>query len=388
MEAASPTRFLRVYSLMTTGLLVGVVLFNAVVDPLLVYHAPWLPQRYVDDQRQSNPGIARFAKYDAVVIGNSLSENFLDAEMRSTFGWNPLKLSIKGSTAREQRLVLDQALATGQVRDVLWGLDYFSYNRGPDAVANPSGFPFHLYERNISTPFKYLLSTSTLLKSMEVLVGVGARSLTDRCVWHHRRTFSTEQVLKHWRADVSRPVDRHKPKGDAAWKSLDQRVVEVVRNHPEVRFRFFFAPYSAIYRVAELTYPNDYFHARMQFKREAARRLLEFSNVEVFDFELARDVTQDLDRYADMTHYDLATSTAMLHWIAEGRYRLTHDNLEDAVGQVTDASLRYATAVFEPEHPLHARMQIQELRLGRPAALSRAAASLQTAHPEGMAPLR
>jgi hypothetical protein len=373
MDAASPSRFLAIYTRLTVALLSAVVVINGVVDPLWVYHKPWLPQRFVKDQRQGNPGLARFSKYDAVVVGNSLSENFLVSEIESRLGWHALKLSVSGSTAREQRLILEQALRTGQVRNVLWSIDMFSFEYGPDATRFPD-FPFHLYDRDATTISKYLLSGSTLLSSIKVVCGDGPKDLEARHVWYHKSTFGKEQVLARWRSDV---IHRsNKPDNDdIAWQSVEKQVLDAIRKHPQIRFTFVLPPYTALYRVSELVAPRNQFASRMQFKRKLATSLLQFPNVELFDFETVHEITHDFERYMDLVHFDLQSSNAMLGWIAEGTHRVTLENLDEQIRELEQDTHRYSATVFAADNPFRERLQLEELGLKLPASAALPAGS-------------
>jgi hypothetical protein len=327
MNAGSPQKFLRLYLGMTIGSLLAIALFNFIVDPLWVYHSPWLRQAYAKDARQANAGQARFGRYDSVVIGNSHTENFLVSEIQSQLGWHPLKLCISGSTAREQHLVLDQALATGQVRDVLWSIDFSVFERGPDATRT-SDFPHHLYNRDAATPFKYLLSGSTLGTSFEVLFGGGSRDQESRFVWHHLRKYGPGSVAKALPDAIaglnSRPTDNRQ-----AYIAAQSHLLDVIRSHPEVRFHIVLPPFPALWRAIQMGCEGNHFESQIQFKQDLSHALIALPNAQLFDFELATSVTHDLNRYTDLGHFDLRTSNQLLAWIAEGRFRVQPHEIEE-----------------------------------------------------------
>ena len=367
-DSAAATPFLKLYAGTTAGILLGIVTINAVVDPLWVYHRPLLRQSLIKDQRQGNPGIARFSTYDSVVIGNSLTENLRVTEIESHLGWRPVKLCISGSTPREQRLILEQGLATGQVRDVLWSLDMFCMAFGPDEF-RCDNFPHHLYDRGLSTLGKYLLSGSTLINSIKVVSGAGPKDLEARHVWKPNTKCGQEPVLAKWRHTFTKP-DFPLSDRDLAWQSAEKHHFEVIRSHPEIRFHFIFPPYSAMYRVSELVGPDNQFATRMAFKRDLARRLLEFPNVELFDFETAFELTHDMNRYSDLIHYDQATSTSILAWMAAGKYRLTTDTIDDQIHQLENDTWDYAKAIFSSDNPFRDQLRIEEFGLRLPTSMA------------------
>jgi hypothetical protein len=324
-----------------------------------------LPQTYLHDQRHGNPGLARFCKYDAVVAGSSMVANFLDSEIQSTLGWKSLNLSIVGSTAFEQRLALDQALATGQVKDVLWGLHYRAFTKGAEGVRDTVAFPTHLYGPDATTPFKYLLSTMTLYHSTLVLTGRGPKDLESRSAWFpsQQHSFTLDAVFRSWRSYVAKPENHHYCRADAAMDVARAHLLTVAKAHPDVRFHLFFPPYSALFRVAELVHPSDCLDQRMQFKRELVRELRSLPNVALYDFEAVDSVTHDLSLYKDLQHYDLATNTQMLHWIAAGEHRVTADNIDDVIDDLMADTRDFAAEIFASDY--RHREQLQVVTLAR-----------------------
>jgi len=58
------------------------------------------------------------------------------------------------------------------------------------------------------------------------------------------------------------------------------------------------------------------------FSAYAFERLKQFPNVRLFDFRVAREVTHDLNNYADVLHHSPAVDLKILSWLAEGKYRV------------------------------------------------------------------
>ena len=108
-------------------LAIGVALLTSIIDPLQFYHkATWYSPVFSTEQRYQNPGLARNYDYDTIIIGTSMTENFIPAEVDKALGGKTLKLSIRGSTADEHFKIASLALQTGKVKKVLWGLDMIS----------------------------------------------------------------------------------------------------------------------------------------------------------------------------------------------------------------------------------------------------------------------
>ena len=84
-----------------------------------------------------------------------------------------------GSTAHEQYLVAETALATGRIKTVLWGLDEPSFAWPARAVRDDQApFPYYLYRKR-GPNLEYLLSLSTLRLSLLALNGNGGPTSTS-----------------------------------------------------------------------------------------------------------------------------------------------------------------------------------------------------------------
>ena len=56
------------------------------------------------------------------------------------------------------------------------------------------------------------------------------------------------------------------------------------------------------------------------FSAYFCRRLVAFPNVRLFDFRSVREVTHDLNNYADVIYHSPDVDLKVLSWLAEGRY--------------------------------------------------------------------
>lgn len=98
-----------------------------VLDPLQYYRkSTWYSPVFTSEQRYQNPGLVRNYSYDTIILGTSMTENFLPSVVGEALGGQAIKLSMRGSTADEQYKIASLALETGKVKKVLWGLDYFA----------------------------------------------------------------------------------------------------------------------------------------------------------------------------------------------------------------------------------------------------------------------
>ena len=104
-----------------------------------------------------NPGIARHADYDALLVGTSLAEN-ADMDVYSdAFGCRMTKLIYPGGTTRNYCKILDVAYRSHSPRTVLWCVDEDSLFANGSAHLRHD-LPEYLYDENRLNDIAYLLN--------------------------------------------------------------------------------------------------------------------------------------------------------------------------------------------------------------------------------------
>ena len=304
---------------------------NFVVDPFHYYRGVNFVNHvfFPRFQRFQNVGLARSFRYDTVIIGTSVTENFLPSDVERVWGGRVIKLSISGSTAHEQYLILQQAIASGQVKRVFWGLDGESfYGGGPQWVRDDQGpFPYFMYRPSPLFNIEYPLSLSTLNLSMRVLRGRGETDLDALDTWYRRFQFGPAVVLANWSGNCSLfrrkyrpgqfPLSRHMI--DGMRELVRQNLTAVVDANPRIEFYLFFPPLTQLIYIPADSGLLSY---ALPFRRVVAGELADKANVHLFDFQVAPSLTRDLRHYKDMMHYDLATSEYLIKAMQERRWRV------------------------------------------------------------------
>lgn len=318
-----PAAVYRRYLLMT-GIFVFLIfsvvcLINYIVDPLQFYRqASWYTPMFTEEQRFQNPGLARNWEYNTIILGTSMTENFIPSHVDETFGdgTKTLKLSISGSSLYEERLAGEVALRTGQVKRIIWGLDYASFRGGKELLHEESGpYPLHLYDTNVLNDVKYLFNISTLEDSLRIL----KRKFTDteqppipldklnnwQRYTHH--AFTLENVYNHYKqarqADIDAVARGERDSLEAAKESFDHNVLRIVQKHPEIEYHFFYPPYSILRFQLWYDYQRERFDNQMAIKRYIYEKLSEYPNVYIHDFQSDSGITHQLEYYKDVSHY-------------------------------------------------------------------------------------
>ena len=124
------------------------VALNYVVDPLQLFRrASLFPAMYSPDTRMQDAGLIRSQDFDTVLMGTSLAIHFRQSDIDGILGVRSLKLSMTGSSSREQSFVLDAAMAR-QPKRVIWQVDDWIFRDAPD-VESDVYLPTGLYRRSI-----------------------------------------------------------------------------------------------------------------------------------------------------------------------------------------------------------------------------------------------
>jgi hypothetical protein len=303
-----------------TGLGVACAGFTAVVDPLNFYRIPtWRsPLFQAGMQRYQNVGLARNLTYDSVVIGSSLMDNMRASILKRSWGVQAAKLSISGSSSREQRLILDQALATGKVERVFWSIEAFTLARAPEALFQVP-FPWYMYRPAIFNA-QYPLSLYFLKMAWWASRGHGEPDLDRLDTFDDRQEFSRSAALKAFHGTCENFKQKYQ-KGSRTTEvvlgnmreSIRQNVLPMLQTHPEVRFDLLIPPISTLsYR--ELGSGLDVY---VPF-REMLGDLLVFPNVRLHDFSSAVEITDNLDNYMDLLHFSRAITERVADEVRDG----------------------------------------------------------------------
>jgi hypothetical protein len=325
-------------------LIIIVAAFNYLVDPLQFYHKAFYTPVYSDEQRYQLPGLAKNLDYDTIIIGSSMTENFLPSYIKKRLGFDTLKLSISGSSAREQYLIANIAIKSGKVKNVIWGIDYFALRGEPYRVRDDQGpFPFYLYDSNPLKSFKYLLNIDTTIDSNKIILdqlilkNVQESDIDLLYTWHDEYEFSRETVLNKWNEfntdteNVSREYEINNIE-----KNLQENVFKLIRENPDVNFYLYHPPYSILqhfyyYKINRLLFENELHVKRIMFEE-----LGTLGNVRIYDFQQIKDITFELDNYKDLAHHTKQINDYIIDSIAANEYLVTEDVLDTYLQMLND----------------------------------------------------
>jgi len=332
---------------------VAVALLTVWIDPLQFYHkATWYNARFSTEERYQNPGLAKNFDYDTIIIGTSMTENFVPSQVGEQLGGKVMKLSMEGSISEEHYQMARLALSTGKVKKVLWGLDYFSLKS--KAADSNYELPKYMYDdkwwNDYPYWFNYTVYEQFFKSVMLQLKGTPKQNLDYLSNWNWMVTFGKERVAKAY--DKANAEEGYFGLDEEAPESLkvnfDHNILSLVKDHPDVEFIFYYPPYSVLRQVVWYNTNPTRFGYQIEMRKWMYEQFAQYPNVKLYDFQTA-DWTYDLDLYKDLSHHHMNVNK----WIAEAigkddpKYRVTDDNV-DALNDSLIAAAE--NAVMTPEY--------------------------------------
>ena len=318
---------------------------NYVVDPLQLFRpARLFPAMYSADTRMQDAGLIRSQPFDTVLMGTSLAIHFRQSDIDRILGGRSLKLSMTGSSSREQGFVLEAAMARHPKR-VIWQVDDWIFHDAPEPDADIY-LPAGLYKRSVAGLAGYLFSGQMareslwiLARSLPPLQPAVARLTSDIAFkfpiadvddinslprgYDVAANYNAGKTLAAFR-HITDPVrSRYLADGynyDAMVRAFERDAIGLIAAHPDVTFDLYFPPYSILQFVAMRDASPSTLKTVYDFTAYAFPRLLALPNVRLYDFRAVQEVTHDLGNYGDVIHHSPAVDLKLLAWLAERKY--------------------------------------------------------------------
>lgn len=316
--------------------------FNYIIDPLQFYRqANFYKPSFSTEQRYQNPGLARNWEYDTIIIGSSMTENFVPSEVDKGLGGKTIKLSMSGASAHEERMITDLAINTGQVKRVLLGLDYGSLKGNPDRVRDETTpFPYYLYDKKLYNDYSYLFSMNTLTSSLGIVKNMVQGPTPENADldylnnWHGQAHYGRDVLLKQWSDEQEQRKDGKKLYNQYDWsyetmaESFDQNILPLIQGHPEIEYLIYFPPYSILRYKSLMLDDPQMIEEEFRVKQHIREKLKTCPNVQVYDFQADSALTFNLDQYKDYSHHSIQYNRYILQAIAENdpRYQIVDNN--------------------------------------------------------------
>jgi len=300
-----------------------------IIDPYMHYHEPWLGMQMQrsDDSRYENYGLARFAQYDSIMLGTSVTQDAKGSEFNSLFEANAVKIKFAGSYFKELGDFLKYAYEhhEGPIDQVFWVLDLTHVLTSVDTVGHTDN-PEYLYDTNFWNDSKYLLNKDVAPDLLRPLFNLSPVD-HDHQVWNDPTGWETLVKVYGPNRPEQQPEKEFTPELRAqVLENYETNVLSIAREHPETQFYFIIPPGNAFFW--DYVTRNGEYTCYMSGIETVMREMLALPNATVYNFVDDPAKTTDLNRYKDRVHFDPAMMSEIIANVAAGDGRITAENID------------------------------------------------------------
>lgn len=335
--------YIIIWVLAVTGILgyLGYLVYR--VDPYFHYHKPLTDKYYyeLNNDRVQNDGIIKHFDYDALITGTSMVENFYTSEMDELFNVKSIKVPFDGGSYKEINDNLKTALKYNpDLKIIVRGLDVYRFFDDKDAMWSGLDTDLsYLYDSNIFNDIKYLCNRDVIwnrtyimmLQKNEEGFVPGITSFDDYKRWHYNYTYGVKTLFPDGVYTVESANTEHltDEEKEIIYENITQNVTSLAKQYPDVKFYYFYTPYSVAWWKAIKEYGTLY--KWFEAKEYITELILEEENIYLFSFDNRYEITDDLNNYMDMTHYAQWVNSIMLKWMRGDKCRLTKENYKEDI---------------------------------------------------------
>lgn len=344
-------QWFRLYLIIIIILLGITVSTVVVIDPFFHYHKPIEGLfRYYNREPYQNPGIIKNYDYDTVILGSCMAENFKPSLFESLMGGKVIKIPHQAATTNNLFQYASMIAQRSDVKKIYWGIDIWTLDLDSNAEHDP--VPKYLIDDKLLTDIDYLLNkdvfetyTGVILSS--TYIGAKSTDMDTAWSWAETREFSQNKSLETKTdpaAVASLPIEERSTNFE---DNMYNRIFCIAENNPDIRFTFFYPPYSI--RLWKEMLDEGIFYERVEHIKRLTHELLQLDNVEIYNFQNIEDIVTNLYNYNDMVHYSGEINDYMTECFASGKCKIEEDNYADEIDKLVSLVENFDYSLFETE---------------------------------------
>ena len=314
------------------------------IDPYYHYRVPNNSLIYSVgvNQRNANNGIIKHFKYNAVITGTSMTDNFKASQFDDMYDVVSIKIPFEGASFKEINDNLETVFSINpDIEVVMRSLDLSSINCNADAMRYDE-YPEYLYDNRIINDINYLLNKRALFEGCGanvIMSTVRKRPYFDfdnYSNWDKEYRYGKEVVFNTYGRPKKNSIIYELSSEDIARinENIEKNVIDLVAAHPNTRFIMFFPPYSICYWDG--CNCGGTISETIQMQQIVIERLIGYENIELYSFFDDFELICNLDNYRDIAHYCGDVNSYILEQIKQGQHRITKDNYEEYIAKITD----------------------------------------------------
>ena len=304
-----------------------------IVDPFEHYRESAILPLY-DQESYNNPGIARNYDYDAVILGTSMVEMSHPSVIDACFG----------SYTAHMGWQLTHVLDTHELKLAILAVDAYSLMGNPD---DDDEIYDYLWNDDPLDDIHYLLNRDVLLvKIPKMLKNTGKPLDTKRDDMYQWTdvVFSKQSVLDAVTFSAQKEMMPADTNLERSTENIMRHLEPSIREHPETTFKIYMPPYSVGYWY--MMTRGGLSEQQYRSRARVCELLLQYPNVEIYDFSSRVEWITDLDSYFDYSHHSSAMSDAIMQAMAAGENRVLSAEEMDAGSE----RIRQAVNAFADEY--------------------------------------
>lgn len=337
----------KIKGLRRLGVVIGaeLALTAAVVwlfDPFYQYHEPFFGlEAVLNDRDNQMPGTVRNFRYDSVLAGSSVAENFDSAFLDEAYDCHTLKIIRASGSMADLLYYLEMAQEGHGIENVFWCLDIFAMNASTEVTLLGGDAPRYLHTVSRFDDIPYLYNKEILFEKIPFMLAYGYEGMNtggNAYNWARGKEFSAARAMSAYeRQGIGRDavVEQRDPAENRELILENVSLLDKqISAHPEISYRVIFPPYSMLWW--DCAYVNGELEERFYILEETVSMLFCHDNVEIYFFQNQAPIVCDLDNYMDMVHYSPEINRFMLERMAAGEQRVTKENWDQAMAELRD----------------------------------------------------
>lgn len=322
MHELSSEQYFKLFITLSGTFFTLCILLVFFTDPYVRYHRAFILRQVYQKSAAMIPGLFRHEKFDSVLIGSSMAQNFDISEINRILETRCIKATSAGLPSETLSVYIEKAIEKkgDNLKRIFICLDFWAFSK--DNFRLHDNYKY-LYSDTLFAP-EYFFSPDTfdavfnvLLTNVAYPFDATARHEADR-----NKMFANKPRIKYGKKIFFRSLKRDAANvpapGVNVLKNLQAHLLDHIRKNPRIQFDIFLPPYSIYYWC--LLKHTKTLEQNLELRTYLAAELKKLPNVQLHDLQTETSITGNFENYRDITHYSRNINTWILTAVRSGKY--------------------------------------------------------------------